>query len=136
MKGVGSGFISAPLYKVFLASNIVNGPVVVGIVSSLPICRVLGNDLAGTQVCVTPIVSEKPCEVPETRSLEREYPEVFTECVVTCAQTLAAKKRGCNEQDELFGDPAETFYAKLAEVSPVHSFLVKPLCRSKEKILL
>lgn len=54
VKGVGGGFVGAPLHRVFLKSNIINGPVVVAIVPSLPvegIDFVLGNDLAGTQVC-------------------------------------------------------------------------------------
>lgn len=49
MKGVGGSFVSAPLHRVFLESNIVNGLVVVGVVPSLPIegiAFVLDNDLA------------------------------------------------------------------------------------------
>ena len=55
---------------------------------SIPIKRVtfvLGTDLAGTQVFVTPILCKEPCEVPETKTLVREHPEVFSACVVTRA---------------------------------------------------
>ena len=136
VKGVGGGFISAPLHRIFLESNIVNGPVVVGIVPSLPVegvALVLGNDLAGTQVCVTPVVCEKPCEVPETMALEREHPEVFTACVVTRAQALAAEKGNSSEQDELSGGLADTFFARLAEVSPCSQFTREALILEQEK---
>lgn len=86
VKGVEGGLVGTPLHRVFLKSNIVNGPVVVAIVPSLPvegIDFVLGNDLAGTQVCIPPIVTKEPCEVPEIAVLEQEHPEVFTACVVT-----------------------------------------------------
>lgn len=135
MKGVGGGYISAPLHKVFLASNIVNGPVVVGIVSLLPIdgvAFVLGNDLAGTRVCVTPIVSEKPCEVSETLVLKREHPQVSTACVVTRTDALAAERGGSCEQDESSSDLADTFFAKLAEVSPCSQFSHEALISEEE----
>lgn len=59
----------------------------------------LGNDLAGRRVCG--FVSEEPSEVPETMVLERGHPEVFTACVVTWAQALAAEKGNSSKQDEL-----------------------------------
>lgn len=78
---------------------------------------VLSKDLAVTQVCEKPVVSKKPWEVPETIVLEREHLEVFTACVVTRAQTHAAKKGNFGEHEES-GDLADTFFAQLAEVSP------------------
>ena len=55
------------------------------------ISLLLGNDQAGSQVCVTPVVDSTPLEVREMEELEREHPEVFTACVVTRA--LARKAR-------------------------------------------
>lgn len=54
---------------------------------------VLGNDLAGTKVCVTPVVSEKPCEVPEPLALKRKHPEVFTACGDAHGGVLLRKPR-------------------------------------------
>lgn len=136
MKGVGGRVVCAPLHKVFLESKIVNGAIVVGIVSSLPaegVAFVLGNDLAGTRVCVTPLVSEKPCDVPDTMALEREHPEVFTVCVVTHAQALAAEKGNSSKQDELSRSLADTFFAWLAEVSPCSQFFREALISEQEK---
>lgn len=37
-------------------------------------------------VKVSPVVSDRPVDSPETRELELEFCEVFTACVVTCAR--------------------------------------------------
>lgn len=73
VKGVGGGFVGVPLHTVVLKSNLVNSPVVVAVVPSLPvegIDFILGNDLAGTRLYVTPVASTEPCEVLETSALE------------------------------------------------------------------
>ncbi len=122
VKGVGGGFVSVPLHKAFLTSNIVNGPIVVGVVPYLPIegvSFVLGNDLAGTQVCVTPVVSEEPCEV-------------FTACVVTRSQARTATQGSSSKQDEVSGGLADTFLARLAEVSPCSQFSREALISEQE----
>ncbi|KAL2089275.1 hypothetical protein ACEWY4_013963 [Coilia grayii] len=92
LKGVGGKFKAVPLHKLHLKSNLVCGEVVLGVVPSLPvegIHMLLGNDIAGHQVCVNPVVSISPCSVPETQALEKEYPEVFSACVLTCLQAKA-----------------------------------------------
>ncbi|KAJ8353232.1 hypothetical protein SKAU_G00207990 [Synaphobranchus kaupii] len=94
IKGLGGQYDCVPLYTVHLKSNVVKGPVTVGVVPTLPVPGVsllLGNDLAGSQVCVTPVVVSTPLEVPETQELEREHPEVFTACVVTRALARKAE---------------------------------------------
>ncbi|KAJ8379406.1 hypothetical protein SKAU_G00001840 [Synaphobranchus kaupii] len=94
IEGLGGQYGVVPLHTVYLRSNVVSGLVTVGVVMSLPvkgISLLLGNDLAGAQVCVTPVVSSMPRETPETQALEKEYPEVFTACVVTRSQTRAWK---------------------------------------------
>ncbi|KAJ8364947.1 hypothetical protein SKAU_G00137780 [Synaphobranchus kaupii] len=94
IEGLGGQYGVVPLHTVYLRSNVVSGLVTVGVVMSLPvkgISLLLGNDLAGSQVCVTPVVSSVPRETPETQALEKEYPEVFTACVVMRSQTRAWK---------------------------------------------
>lgn len=81
---------------------------------------------------MTPVVSEKPCEVPETMALEREHPEVFMGCVVAHAQALAAEKGNSVEQDELSGAMADTFLARQAEASSCSQFSQEALISEQE----
>ena len=53
LQGVECGFMNVPLHNIFLYSELVTGPVAVGIRSSLPfdgIHLLLDNDLAGGEV--------------------------------------------------------------------------------------
>ena len=64
INGVELGFISVPLHKIFLKSDLVSGYVTVGIHPNLPVKGVsllLGNDLAGDRVMVDPCMSNLPC---------------------------------------------------------------------------
>ena len=59
IRDVNGGTRSVPLYNVNLLSDVVSGEVVVGVVPSLPmkgISFLLGNDVAGGRVKVSPIV--------------------------------------------------------------------------------
>ena len=52
---VECGFVYVPLHSIYLSSDLVNGPVAVGIRQTLPFKGVhllLGNDLAGDKVVV------------------------------------------------------------------------------------
>ena len=63
IQGVECGFVKVPLHHVNLTSDLVSGPVTVGVRSVLPVDGVhllLGNDLAGEKVVVNPIVTDKP----------------------------------------------------------------------------
>ena len=60
IQGVECGFVNVPLYNMYLSSDLVNGPVAVGIRQTLTFKGVhllLGNDLAGDKVLVNPLVS-------------------------------------------------------------------------------
>ena len=67
LKGVDTSlgsYPSAPLHQVYISSSHVNGPVTVGITSSLPIDGIdflLGNDLAGGKVVANSLVTDMPC---------------------------------------------------------------------------
>ena len=64
IKGVNcSEYTPVPLHTVYLSSNLVSGPVKVGVQSSLPfegVQLILGNDLVGEKVVVNAIVTDKP----------------------------------------------------------------------------
>ena len=68
LKGVDTSlgsYPSAPLHQVYISSSHVNGPVTVGITSSLPIDGIdflLGNDLAGGKVVASSLVTDMPCK--------------------------------------------------------------------------
>ena len=90
----GGQYERVPLHRASLTSNIVTGEVTVGVVPTLPvqgICLVLGTDLAGCQVWVTPGVVSTPLEVPQ--AVVQEHPDVFTACVVTRAQARKTEAR-------------------------------------------
>ena len=60
IQGLELGVIKVPLHKIHLKSELVNGPVIVGIRPYLPIKGVsllLGNDLAGGRIVAAPVVS-------------------------------------------------------------------------------
>ena len=55
IQGVECGFVNVPLHNIYLSSDLVSGPVAVGIRPALPFKGVhllLGNDVAGDKVVV------------------------------------------------------------------------------------
>lgn len=139
MKGVGGCFVSVPSQKGFLELNTFNRKVMGGIVPFLlveGVAFVLGNNLAGTHVCMTTVVSEKPSVVLETMVSEREHPAVFMVCVATSCQALADEKGHSSEQDDLSVGLADTFFLGLAEVFPCFQFSFKSFVSKHKMILL
>ena len=64
IQGVKCGFVNVPLHNIYLSSDLVKGPVAVGIRQTLPfkgVYLLLGNDLAGVKVVVNPLVTGTPC---------------------------------------------------------------------------
>ena len=93
LQGVELNIRNVPLHKVFLKCNLITRPVVVGIRPSLPIRKVgiiLGDDLAGGKVVVSPHVSSIPYSGLEKKDVE-EFPELFTACAVTRAMSRAPR---------------------------------------------
>ena len=96
IQGVELGFSSVPLHRVFLRSDLVSGPIVVGIQPTLPVEGVsllLGNNLAGSKVMVDPCLSSLPCISDSTTETSREIPGLFPACAVTCAMAKQAEKQ-------------------------------------------
>ena len=87
LKGVDTSlgsYPSAPLHQVYISSSHVNGPVTVGITSSLPIDGIdflLRNDLAGGKVVANSLVTDMPCNCQQLDPV----PNLDPACVVTPA---------------------------------------------------
>lgn len=97
ISGVELGFTSVPLHKVFLKSDLISGYVVVGICPNLPVKGVgllLGNDLAGDKVMVSPCVSSQPNVFNDTEM--QDTPGLYPACAVTRAM---AKRHLTTSQD-------------------------------------
>ncbi|KAJ8033032.1 hypothetical protein HOLleu_23154 [Holothuria leucospilota] len=73
IQGVECGFISVPLHKINLKSDLVSGSVIVGVRPTLPVKGVsllLGNDLAGGKVVANAILTDKPCDYNNKRNFQ------------------------------------------------------------------
>ena len=91
IKGVNSSeYAPVPLHTAYLSSDLVSGPVNVGLGSSLPfegVQHLLGNDLAGDKVVVNPIVTDVPCVEQLPDPVEKEIPNLYPACAETCAMS-------------------------------------------------
>ena len=88
IQGVECGFVNVPLHNIYLSSDLVKGPLAVGIRQTLPFKGVhllLGNDLAGDKVVVNPLVTDTPCMDQSPDPIEQELPESYPSCAVTRA---------------------------------------------------
>lgn len=70
IRGSEMGCVNVPLHRVYLESDLVTGPVTLGVCSRLPVdgvSLILGNELAGGKVFPRPIVVHKPSvdELPD-----------------------------------------------------------------------
>ena len=91
IQGVGLDVINVPLHQIFLKSELVSGPVIVGIRPTLPvegISLILGNDLAGGRVQPDPQVISNPSNV---LSAIEGLAQTFPACVVTRAAARRAQ---------------------------------------------
>ena len=80
------------LSRVYLSSDLVNGPVAVGIRQTLPFKGVhllLGNDVAGDKVEVNPLVSDTSCMDQSPDPIEQELPDLYPSVAVTRAMNKA-----------------------------------------------
>lgn len=112
IKGV-DGIINVPLHKVHLKSDMVSGPVTVGIRPTLPIEGIsilLGNDLANDKLVSDPIVTDR---VFVTKTLEESSP-IFPACVVTRAMQKRMNEKNRQENHSL-PDPGTDSTVSLAD---------------------
>ena len=93
IQGVECGFVNVPLHNIYFSSDLVKGPVAVGIRQTLPFKGVhllLGNDLAGDKVVVNPLVTDIPCMDQSPDPIEQELPDLYPSCAVTRAMAKKA----------------------------------------------
>ena len=93
IQGVECGFVNVPLHNIYLSSDLVKGPVAVGIRQTLPFKGVhllLGNDLEGEKVVVNPLVTDTPCMDQSPDPIEQERPDLYPSCAVTRAMAKKA----------------------------------------------
>ena len=86
IQGVECENINVPLHNIHLFSDLVTGPVTVGIRPFLPFKGVhllLGNDLAGDKVVVNPLVTDTPNIDQTPDPIEQEIPDLYPSCAVT-----------------------------------------------------
>ena len=82
IQGVEFGFVNVPLHNIYLSSDLVKGPVAVGIRQTLPFKGVhllLGNDLAGDKVVVTPLVTRHQTDSNDSTSVSDHFPSSLVE---------------------------------------------------------
>ena len=75
-----SEYSPVPLHTVYLKSNLVTGPVKVGIQPLLPlegVHLILGDDLAEDKVVVNGVVTEMPCLEQSPDPVEKEIPGLY-----------------------------------------------------------
>ena len=86
IQGVDCSEMLVPLYNVWLESEYTTGLVTVGKVPRLPmegVDMILGNDIAGPKVKVTPRLRLQPVLNESTEKLQVEHPGIFPACVTT-----------------------------------------------------
>ena len=95
----------------------------------------LGNDLAGDKVSVTPVLVDAPAEQAETEALEDEFPGIFPACVVTRSQARGAK-RDLDESEKTMDTGvvlAETFFSDLDPSTDTKSVLSRAALIEEQK---
>ena len=93
IQGVECEFVNVPLHNINLSSDLVKGPVAVGIRQTLPFKGVhllLSNDLAGDKVVVNALVTDTPCIDQSPDPIEQELPDLYPSCAVTRAMAKKA----------------------------------------------
>ncbi|KAL2103191.1 hypothetical protein ACEWY4_000059 [Coilia grayii] len=128
IRGIEMGYLEVPLHRVQFSSKLVNGSVVVGVRSCLPVPDiefVLGNDLAGANVwespCIVPppVVMSPPLE-PEMPDLcGKMFPHVFPVCAITRAKAKQLQEFDALECPTL--SPELTWPPGERTVSPAHA---------------
>ncbi|KAK0148503.1 hypothetical protein N1851_011158 [Merluccius polli] len=89
VRGIGMGFVPAPLHYIHVTSDLVTGLFPVAIRPCFPVEGVdfiMGNDIAGGKVYPAPEVVSVPIDDSEPDDLVNHHPDVFKFSVLTSAQ--------------------------------------------------
>lgn len=90
VQGFSMEIMRVPVHRIHLQTDLVSGFVEVGVRPVLPvkgISFILGNDLAGGKVVPSLEVTDTLSTEYSTDELSRRYPNAFTACVITRAQS-------------------------------------------------
>ena len=123
IQGVECGFVNVPLHTIYLSSDLVKGPVAVGIRQTLPfkvVHLLLGNDLAGDKVVVNPLVTDMPCMDQSPDPIEQELPDLYPSCAVTRA--MAKKAMLTENQSDI--DLTDSFIGQSFKMRLLSLFLI------------
>lgn len=86
MRGIGMNFLTVPLHRIYVKTQLVSGFFLGAVGSSFPmegVDFILGNDLAGGKVYRFPEVVERPITNDE---MAQEHPDLYNVGVLTRAQ--------------------------------------------------
>ena len=86
IQGVECGFVNVPLHNIYLFSDLVKGPVAVGIRQTLTfkgVYLLLGDDVAGDKVVVNPLATDTSCMDQSPDPIEQELLDLYPSCAVT-----------------------------------------------------
>uniref|UniRef100_A0A671UCI0 Gypsy retrotransposon integrase-like protein 1 n=1 Tax=Sparus aurata TaxID=8175 RepID=A0A671UCI0_SPAAU len=89
VRGIGMGFVPAPLHRIHVQSNLKTGFFRVAVRASFPIDGVdfiMGNDIAGGKVYPSPEVVDNPMAESRHDDLVQCHPDVFSVSVLTRGQ--------------------------------------------------
>ncbi|VDI68993.1 Hypothetical predicted protein [Mytilus galloprovincialis] len=135
LQGVGLGCIDVPPHRIYLKSDLITGPVVVGIRPNLPVEGVtylLGNDLARNKVVAELYVTSEP--VVDVK-LPEDDAELYPACVVTRAMARKQQDEDLQENQFDYMDLSDTFLADIE--GPVYKVdngcLVKGKCHRSQR---
>ncbi|VDH99351.1 Hypothetical predicted protein [Mytilus galloprovincialis] len=136
LQGVELGCIDVPLHRIYLKSDLITGPVVVGVRPNLPVEGVtllLGNDLARNKVVAEPIVTSEP--VVDVKSPEDDA-ELYPACVVTRAMARKQQNENLQEEDKFdYMDLSDTFIADIEGPGNSEKAIIKPPSVNKNVIM-
>ena len=93
IQGVECGFVNLPLHNIYLSSDLVNGPLAVGIRQTLffkGVHLLLGNGLVGVNIVVNPLVIDTPCMDLSSDPIKQELPDLYPSCAITRAMAKKA----------------------------------------------
>ncbi|KAI2644500.1 hypothetical protein H4Q32_028512 [Labeo rohita] len=146
VQGIEMGFVTIPLHRVWVTSELASGCFEVAVRDSLPVKVVdfiMGNDIAGGKVMPVVQVTNAPCIEMHSDALAETLPEVFSSSAITTrAQTKRDSQENNNLNDSIFCDilgnysfPNSGEVVKLNSTSPVCFDLVTDMSISREALI-
>lgn len=130
VQGIEMGFVTVPLHRIWVTSELASGCFEVAVRPSLPVKGIdfiMGNDIAGGKVMPMVKVTDAPCGDMQSDALTEMLPDVFSiSAVTTRAQAKRDVQESTNLCDSVFSDILgnETFpevlpAPKMPQSSPV-----------------